>query len=356
MSAEPEARGSRRGRLRRVWVAAATLVVAAIALWWAVGRVTADGRRLAVRHLDSAATGMSAAPDSTTAGGPGGTTVRILAWNIAHGRGDDSGGWLGNWTGGSVEARGERLRRMAAVLRRSAADVVVLNEVDFDAAWSGGVDQARVLAEAAGYPVWVEQRNFDVHLPFASFVFGNAVLSRLPVVSARWLELPARARLEAVLAGVKAAAAVRVATAAGPVTVVPVHLEFRPGPTRLAAVPVFDSLRAAEEAPVVLAGDFNAAPPDWPETPGATVLGELLELGWRSPRAEATPAEVERTWPAPDPRRGLDWILVEPPLEVLETRVLRPGDGLSDHAPVLSVIRLPHPASPGRPPSSTPPG
>ncbi|MDX1631455.1 MAG: endonuclease/exonuclease/phosphatase family protein, partial [Thermoanaerobaculia bacterium] len=127
--------------------------------------------------------------------------------------------------------------------------------------------------------------------------------------------------------------------------------DFRGQGTRLAALPVLEGLRHREPGPLILAGDFNSAPPGWAGAEGRTVLGELLEAGWRSPRISRPPSPREWTFPLPEPDRALDWILVEPPLRVLEARVLRPGRDLSDHAPVVSTVEIPE-EEPGPTPGS----
>jgi hypothetical protein len=77
-----------------------------------------------------------------------GEAIRIASYNIAHGRGlADS-----NWHGGNLQQRLKRLDAIGALLRDVDADLVILNEVDFDASWSFGVNQARHLAEIAHYP------------------------------------------------------------------------------------------------------------------------------------------------------------------------------------------------------------
>lgn len=321
------------GRMRRVsrWILVALLLIAALTLlWWAVGRVTAEDHRLAVRR-----TAHVAAHEADSV-----REVRIVAWNIAHGRGDVGPGWLQSWRGGSADHRMTRLDRIAEVLRSTDADVVVLNEVDFDAGWSGGVNQAEILARRAGYPTWVEQRNYDLQFPFVRYAFGNAVLTRLPVREVRWIGLPPHSRIEAMMLGSKTASVVRLETSQGPLSVVPVHLEPRSEETRRAAASILDALRDETTAPLVLAGDFNTAPPGWPGVEEPTAVGALLRRGWTSARAEGS-STGELTYPTRDLTRALDWILVEPPLRVVEARVL-PGVGhLSDHAPVLAVIRVP---------------
>lgn len=296
-----------------------------------MGRITAGDRRLSVHRGDAAGLPTS---DSTEV-----PQLRVLAWNVAHGRGDAGPGLLRNFRGGSQEVRVARLARIAAVLRRADADVVVLNEVDFDASWSGGLNQAEVLARAAGYRTRVEQRNYDVRLPFAAFSFGNALLARTPVRGARWVDLPPHSGLEALVAGAKSASVVRLDTRIGPVSVVPIHLEVRSAETRRAALPLLARLPGEESPPMVLAGDFNASPPGWPGAGDSTVVGELLDRGWQSPRARGDPAPDELTYPMPEPRRAIDWILVEPSLRVVEARVLDVDPDLSDHAPVLAVLR-----------------
>ncbi len=323
-----DAAGRGRRRPGRALVVAAAALLTVTLVWWLVGRAVADTRRVEV-HRRPGVEASIASSDST---------LRILAWNVAHGRGDAGPGLFRNWAGGSGEERVRRLEAIADVIEEADADVVVLNEVDFRSSWSGGLNQAEALARTAGYPVRVEQTNYDVRLPFAAFVFGNAVLSRRPVLEARRLEIPPHRRIESALVGAKRASVVRVETVLGPVAVVPVHLEVRSDRTRLGAVPVFRQLRAHETAPLVLAGDFNSAPPGWPGAGDSTAVGRLLELGWSSPRTRGAASSEELTFPTTDLRRAIDWVLVEPPLRVLEARVLEGAGGLSDHAPVLAVV------------------
>jgi endonuclease/exonuclease/phosphatase family metal-dependent hydrolase len=87
--------------------------------------------------------------------------LRIATYNIAHGRGLAES----NWDGGSPADHEARLQAIAAELRAWPVDVVVLEEVDFDASWSHRVNQAEVLARAAGFPYWIEQSNYDLRFP-----------------------------------------------------------------------------------------------------------------------------------------------------------------------------------------------
>ena len=125
--------------------------------------------------------------------------VRILCYNIAHGRGPvDS-----NSEGGNRQVREDRLNKIAELLKNINADVVVLNEVDFDTSWSYSVNQAAFLAEKAGYAYRVEQRNLDFRFLLWKWRFGNAVLSKFPISKAEVIDLPGYSALETALAGKK---------------------------------------------------------------------------------------------------------------------------------------------------------
>lgn len=319
-------------RLRKAGLVVLLATLAVTALWWGAGRLTAASRSLTVRTLG----GVEPSRPSSAPAEDG--ELRVLTWNLAHGRGDARPGLLRNWSGGSVEERAARLARIALILRQLDADVVVLNEVDFRSSWSGGLNQAEVLARAAGYPTLVQQTNYDVRLPFASFWFGNVLLTRLPVRGVERLAIPPHRRIERILVGAKRASLVRLDTGDGPVDVVPVHLEPRSEATRLGAVPVFAAAREREPAPMILAGDFNTSPAGWPGAADRTAVSELLERGWRSPRALGPPGPREWTFETFDLARAIDWVLVEPPLRAARARVIRGVGELSDHAPVVSAV------------------
>jgi len=331
-------------------------VILVVATWWIGGRITAGSRRLTLHHLtvDDGVSEVTPWFSGEDRGLPtqqvgvradsmagAGLHIRILTWNIAHGRGDVREGWLKNWKGGNQEDRITRLYAIADLIRRVAPDVVVLNEVDFRAQWSHGLNQAETLARAAGYPFWVEQRNYDIHLPFVAYSFGNALLSRLPIEGVEWIPIPPFSTVESLVLGAKSSAVVWLSGAFGSVGVVPTHLEVRSRKTRMSALPAFHALESREPRPLVLAGDFNSAPSGWPGFSGQTALDSLMLLGWRSPRAQGAPGPEELTFPSDAPRDARDWVLVEPPVEVSRVQVLDIAGGLSDHLPVLAVVALP---------------
>lgn len=267
--------------------------------------------------------------------------LRVVAWNIAHGRGS-VGGWRANWRGGDTGERDERLEDIAAVLEDLQPDILVLNEVDVEASWSGGVSHARDLAQRLDVPHGLDQLNFDVAVFGRRFRFGNAVLSRWPFESAAAIRLPVTSRWERTLVGAKAAARVDLEpTPVGPVVLVPIHLDPRSRSTRLATLEVLDRIREKEDRPLILAGDFNSTRGHWPGGDGeGTIIDELLARGFSAGNLEGE-EEIRRraTYPAVEPTRAIDWVLVEPPLEITELRTVPIGD-LSDHAPVVAEVRM----------------
>lgn len=345
------------GPTRRITATILTLVLVLTIAWWGVGRATATARKVVVREISPEAIqpvpGTVDSP-ATDSGAKRESTLSALVWNMAHGRGDVREGWRNNWRGGSREVRVARLARMTEVLREADADLVVLNEVDFRAEWSLELNQAEILARGAGYPYRAEQRNYDLQLPFFSLAFGNAVLSRYPILSAELVPLPPHSELEALLLGAKTAMVVRIATDMGAVSVVPVHLEVRSPETRMAALSHLRNLAARCRDPLILAGDFNSAPSGWPRAGkgwegresgpgtglGGTILDSLLANDWTSPRARGKPSPAELTFPTVAPVDARDWVLAEFPLEVLNVTVLRDPAPLSDHAPLLAQVVL----------------
>jgi endonuclease/exonuclease/phosphatase family metal-dependent hydrolase len=148
--------------------------------------------------------------------------LRVATWNIFGGR---------TWDGARVD-----LDLTLATLRRLDADVVALQEVDRDLPRSGGVDQARVLAEALGMSFrfapallgtpgqhrgWrpVDAGVDDPGGP----AYGIALLSRLPLGQVETVRLPRRGDEEPRVAHVA-----EVTVGGGSVIVTGTHLSFVP--------------------------------------------------------------------------------------------------------------------------------
>jgi len=168
-------------RVRRGLAVVAALLFA-VPAWYLAVRILSPWNAVKVIELEGDPAVASSSPES----------LRVGCYNIAHGRGGEED--VSNWSEESKGVREERLRKIAEQIRRHNLDVVVLNECDFDCNWSHRVDQARVIAEAAGYPFVVEQRIYDFAVPFFSWRFGNAVLSRVPIADAELIRFKPKSR------------------------------------------------------------------------------------------------------------------------------------------------------------------
>ncbi len=256
-----------------------------------------------------------------------GETLRIGAFNIAHGRGAVVG--ASNW--GNEADRGERLERIGQLLRSHHLDLVILNEVDFDCSWSGRVDQASIIAREWGEGSIVRQRNYDTGLPFCSLAFGNAILSRFDVRAASPVLYPAVKWWEPLVFGRKDGVSTSLVQDEIDLKVVAVHLETRDQKVRCASL---QTLLDRTEGSEILAGDFNAT---W--SAGEESAIEMLRQDGRwQPAGGWEGDDAQKTFPALEPNRRIDWIFVPTSWKEVQVEVI-PTE-LSDHALVISEWRV----------------
>ena len=232
-------------------------------------------------------------------------TLRVLTYNIHHGEGED----------GEFD-----LERLAEVILDAAPDVVALQEVDRGTRRSSGVDQAAVLGELTGM-----HSTFAEAMPYDGGSYGEAVLSRWPLVDSKGHALPFQEGQEP-----RTALAVRLRPDNGlpEFLFVGTHLCHQSEQTRLWQCGMLNTLFANTALPVVLAGDLNSLP-------GSRPISELLAEGW----TDADASGAQPTYPSGEPRRRLDYVMLRPvcswgvvSVEVLDEPVA------SDHAPVLVLL------------------
>ena len=314
---------------RRKWLLALAIVLALALGPYLVGRGLSQFRQVSI-HENAAAVETP----------PPASTLRVLTYNIAHGRGARS---MDNWEGTAEEKRA-RIARIAQLIAETDADIVVLNEVDFRCTWSGHQNQAAAIAQAAGYPYWVEQRNLDLQFLYGSWKFGNAILSRVPIVAAEPLDLPPRAAWEHVLAGSKQGV---VATVELPdkrqLRVAAIHFDTRGEALRVASALALLEAVVESDVPLLAAGDFNSTPSSYPlsrqsET-GENALDLLLASEAFTTQPLCEPALEELTFRSFEPINAIDWVLIPADWELAEYRVL--DSQHSDHRPVIAEIELP---------------
>lgn len=249
------------------------------------------------------------APPTSVVGGEA-VQLRILSWNIHHGEGTD----------GRLD-----LDRIAAVIKSVQPDMVALQEVDKGCDRTQKANQPGLLAELTGL-----HAVFEKNIKLGDGEYGNAVLSRWPIVSHRNEALPCLGNGEqrgALLAEVIMKP--ENSDTAIPLTFISTHLDHRkPDAERLASAERINLLALKSTGRIILAGDLNAPPT-------SAVLQRFFEY-WENSSIESLP-----TIPADKPRSQIDFILLSPAVKgkVIECRVLD-EQVASDHRAIFSVIEL----------------
>lgn len=244
----------------------------------------------------------------------------------------------------------DRLHAIGEFIGALDADVVALQEVALVSRDGDLVDNAGDLARQLAMEVrYGATRTFDVTDAEGRVTgggcFGNALLSRLPIVGSRARQLP-MAAAEAFVeppgtdhpaAGVRYADApawireprtLLLAELAG-WTIASTHLSHvGSGERALQAAATADAF--GDASPAVLLGDLNAAI----ETPELAAFGSWVD-GFA---ATGVPAGDERRVSTDDGYR-IDHVLVRG-ASVSGCRVLRESGDLSDHYPVVAEVRI----------------
>jgi endonuclease/exonuclease/phosphatase family metal-dependent hydrolase len=207
--------------------------------------------------------------------------------------------------------------RIAAVLREIAPDIACVQEVDARHHRNGRLDQWAYLAAATGFRV-VPGEDIRSHRGR----FGNAILTRLPVLAVRAIDLS--------VGGYEPRSAIDAEILVGDrvLRVVATHFGLHAGERRLQAnrlLAVLDE-PGRRAQPVLLMGDLN----EWRGSAGGLRLLER-QLG---------PSEGPRTFPSWLPVLSLDRIIACGPAFVRRLEVYRSplARVASDHLPLVGEL------------------
>ncbi len=264
--------------------------------------------------LGAALHGCAARPRGTTENA---RVVRVMVYNIHAGK-------------NAVGA--DNLADVAALVRETNADLVLLQEVDQGTRRSGSADQPAVLAERTGFHV-----AFGSALDYDGGKYGVAILSRWPIAADTLFRLPVDPPQERAGGSHEPRGALRaeIVSPFGMLTVFTTHIDasredfWRRQEGRVVASLVADAWR--HNHAVLLGGDFNS-------TPESVVQQELRATGLRDAHAECGRGEG-LTYPADSAVKRIDYLFLTGALRctmasVLVTRV-------SDHRPVLVEVIVP---------------
>jgi endonuclease/exonuclease/phosphatase family metal-dependent hydrolase len=271
-------------------------------------RVSAAAALALLVPLAVAVTGPAvAAPDQT------GATVRLMSWNVMYGR---------HHLDGTPDPEA-----VAVAIEATDPDVVLLQEVSRGWPIGGGVDLLEFLSRRLAMPYqWA---------PAADGLFGNAVLTRLPLTQVEAVRLPfvqgpmERSYLAATL-HLDGGRELRLINA---------HLQHRKENTPTRVVQSQALLAAWDGAPrTVIAGDFNFWP-TWMEA-------RLWHTAGLVSAQDVTGHGGEFTVPSHDPDNRVDWIFGTPDLSFSDFVILS-GVTSSDHFPLVVTVELRVPGEPG---------
>lgn len=240
-------------------------------------------------------------PVQTLAARDDDAVLRVMTYNIHQG----------------IDNRGNvALEWMAQTIEAENADIVLLQEVTRSALVNGSIDSIEWLARRLRMPY---------HFFAADRQFGNAILTRLPVVSADAGLLP---RNDETLNRNFVRVLVQVGDET--LTVINTHLDHMQRDNRMPQVE-----RVLEiwngEARTLIGGDLNAQP-------NSDEINALTAAGLVSGQ-DATGNGEANTFIAFDPFLRLDWIFGSSDIQFLTSRV--PTSIASDHLGVVVEITLP---------------
>ncbi len=232
--------------------------------------------------------------------------VTVLTYNIHHGEGND----------GVFD-----LPRLADVIRRSNADLVALQEVEVLTKRANRVDQAAELARLTGM-----YHSFGRAIHYSDGAYGDAVLSRWPILRVETIALPAEPHHEDRVAVM---VTVQMPESQRKMRFVSTHFDHTSDPSdRVAQAKHLNMELFPSELPTLVLGDLNAQPGSQPI--------KILDQ-WLNP---AAPLDLP-TFPSTQPERKIDWILMSSShnWQVREVRTLKEPVA-SDHAPLLAELEL----------------
>ena len=260
----------------------------------------------------------SALSGCASASGPP-DTIRVLVYNIHAGK-DAKGG--------------DNLARVAAIVRDTRADVVLLQEVDKLTERSGKVDQMAELRRLTGY-----SGAFGKTLDYQGGDYGIAVLSRWPITADTLIHLPVDPpqHRSGVSYEPRGALVVRIDAPGRPLRVINTHIDAsREDFYRLQEAKSLLSLSMGLQdgtgdhggAETVMGGDLNSEPE-------SAVIALFGPAGWRDSFRECGKGDG-LSYPANVPVKRIDYLMITGATRCTTASAL--STEASDHRPVLFEI------------------
>lgn len=290
--------------------------------------------------------------------------IKILTWNLGFLYGQGSEG--DTYTYRPREFYQDKLDSLVQQIKDWQPDVICFQEIDFDSSRSHGIDQARYVAEKAGYPYVAEAVSWDAnYVPFpywpiknnwGSMRSGGAILSRYPIVEHEVLLLR-KPKSQAwwynlfYLHRYFQFATLEIGNKN--FRLVNLHLEAFDKEDRQGQIRKLVSTVKEQDLDFV-AGDFNMLPVSatkrskFAQSTDEYENDSSRELMEESQMLEVFPEEIYAkdeptyfTFPAWAPDRRLDYIFYKKELKMMKAEVL--PSALSDHLPIRATFQIDSP-------------
>ena len=293
------------------------------------------------------------------------TTLRILSWNIAYAYGMNSEG-----TAGYVPYQADKyllhIEHMAESIRASEADVVLMQEVDFNSARSHHLDQLKMLAEKTGLKYWAMAQSWRTnYVPFPSWPFsrhfggmssGGAVLSRWPIKKNEVELLPkpaSKAWWYNLFYLYRYFQTVEIQVGDRTVKLMNLHLEAFDTEAKVEQAKHLVK-RVNEEKPDFVGGDFNMVPDGAMKRSGFNnpqdryendkTFSVVQKMNYKEVVELASYVQKEDTWftfPSERPDRRLDYIFYKDGWTLMQSEVFNgPHPEVSDHLPIKAMFKF----------------
>lgn len=248
--------------------------------------------------------------------------IRVATLNVAHGRKDGRNQML--LGEGTIRSN---LVEVAALMDRSEADVIALQEVDAESKWSGKFNHLDFLSDNSAYACTYH----GLHASGWLYDFGTALLARRPFHDSFGHSF--EPSWPTTTKGFSFAALDWNPGGALPepigVNFVSVHLDFSRRSVRRSQIEEMVTVLSQIAGPMVMMGDFNT---DWQTTDSSLkYLAEQMNLSVFQPHADGLSTYGDKG-------ARLDWILISEELEFSRYSVI--PDVVSDHYAVAAEVVL----------------
>lgn len=209
---------------------------------------------------------------------------------------------------------------IAGIIKDYGADIVGLNEIRNVGMQEDYQDQAKILADLAGY----DYHYFAQAIKFSGVnPYGNVLLSKNPIVQAQTILVPDPPRQ---YDGYYETRCLLKAKLDNGLTVNVIHFGLNPDEQENAVKTIMDNL---ENEKCILMGDFNVSPDNPVLAPIRARMKDTADL-FKQPLL---------SFPSDKPKVKIDYIFVSHDIEVIDADI--PAIIGADHRPHMAEVRMP---------------